>query len=61
MTPLEIKKIKAELAAVTAAKLNIEVRIEEQLNDVARLQEHIKIQEAKEKELQEKLGKISQE
>lgn len=54
MTPLEIKKMKAELAAVLAARLNIEVRIEEQLNDVARLQEHVRVQEAKEKELQEK-------
>jgi hypothetical protein len=56
MTPLEIKKMKAELAAVLAARLNIEVRIEEQLNDVARLQEHVKVQEAKEKELEEKLA-----
>jgi len=55
MTPLEIKKIKAELAAVHSAKLNLEVRIEEASESIDRMKEHVKIQEDKEKELTEKV------
>lgn len=55
MNNLELKRTQAELAAVHAAKLNLEFRIEEHLDNVERLKEHVKIQEAKEKELQEKL------
>ena len=56
MNSLELKKTKAELARVTAAKLEMEFRIEERLEEVNRLQEQIKIQEAKEKELTDKLN-----
>lgn len=55
MTSLEIKKIKAELAAVHSAKLNLEVRIEESLEQIDKMKEHIVIQEAREKELNDKL------
>lgn len=55
MTPLEKKKIQAELAAVYSARLNLEFRIEESLENIERMKEHIKIQEDKEKELSDKL------
>lgn len=56
MTKLELMKIRAELAGVTSAKLNLQLRVEEALDNIARLQEHIVIQEAKERELTEKLA-----
>lgn len=52
---LEIKRIKLELLRVTAAKAELEFKIEERLDEIRRLKEHILIQENKEKELNEKL------
>lgn len=52
-------KIQAELAAVTSAKLNLLVSIEEALNNIARLEQHVKIQEDKEAELTEKMKNLS--
>lgn len=52
---LEIKKIQVELLRVSAAKAELELRIEERLDEINRLKEHIKISESKEKELKEKL------
>lgn len=56
MTKLELMKLKAELASVISARLNLELKIEESLENIARLQEHILVQEKKEKELNEKLA-----
>ena len=56
---LEIKKIRAELARVTAAKLEMDMRIEERSQEIDRLKEHMAIQEAKELELAEKLAEMS--
>lgn len=56
MDSLEIKKIKAELARVTAAKLEMEYRIEERLQEIERLKEQVKLQNAKEQELTNKLN-----
>jgi len=55
MNILELKKIKAELGKVTAAKLEMDMRIEEKMQEIDRLKEHMAIQEAKELELTEKL------
>jgi hypothetical protein len=55
MTSLEIKKIKVELLQVQAAKASLELRIEERLEEIQRIQDNIKISEAKESELIEKL------
>jgi hypothetical protein len=55
MTPLELKRIKLELIKVAAARHEIEFRIEERLDEIARLKEHVKVQEAKEAELTEKI------
>ena len=55
MSPLELKRIKLELIKVAAARHEIEFRIEERLEEIGRLKEHVKVQEAKEAELKEKI------
>lgn len=55
MNALEIKKMKVELIRVGAAKAELELRIEICKDEINRVSEHIKIQEAKEQELTEKL------
>ena len=59
MTPLELKRTKLELIKVAAARHEIEFRIEERLDEINRLQEHVKVQEAKEAELKEKIDAAS--
>lgn len=56
MSPLELKRMKLELIKVAAARHEIEFRIEERLDEISRLKEHVKIQEAKEAELKEKIA-----
>ena len=58
MTALELKRMKLELVKVAAARHEIEFRIEERLDEIDRLKEHVKVQEAKEAELK---GKIDAE
>lgn len=48
---LEIKKAKLELARVNLAKQEMEFKIEERLQEIARLKEHIALQEKREQEL----------
>ena len=55
MTPLEIKKLKVELLQVEAATASLELRIEERLDEIERIKEHILVQKNKEKELSEKI------
>lgn len=57
-TPLEIKKAETELLQVQAAKATIELKIEEKLDEIQRLQEHIKISEARELELTKKVQEL---
>lgn len=54
-TSLDQKKLKVELLQVQAAKAALELRIEERLEEIERLKEHIVISETKEQEL---LGKL---
>lgn len=56
---IDLKRIKVELIQVSAAKASLELRIEEKLEEIDRIKEHIKISEAKEKELQEKISNFS--
>jgi len=56
MTPLELKRMKLELIKVAAARHELEFRIEERLEEINRIKEHVKIQEAKEAELKEKIA-----
>lgn len=51
MSPLDLKRKRVELLRVSAAKAELELRIHERMEEVERLQEHIKISEAKEVEL----------
>lgn len=55
MKPLELKKIKVELIQVQAARMGLELKIEERLDEIERLKEHIAISQAKELELEEKI------
>jgi hypothetical protein len=56
MTPLDIKRMKLELVKVAAARAELEFRIEERLDEVERLREHIRVQLDKEAELTTKIG-----
>ncbi len=51
MSPLDLKRKEVELLRVSAAKADIELRIQERMEEIERLQENIKISEAKEIEL----------
>lgn len=53
---LDIKKMQVELLRVSASKAELELRIDERLEEIERIKEHIKVSEAKEIELKEKLG-----
>ena len=55
-TPLELKKIKAELLRVQAAKADMEVRIEDHMENIARLNANMAISQAKEDELTKTLA-----
>jgi hypothetical protein len=55
MTPLEKKKIEAELARVKSARLDMEVRLVELEEAMQRILRDVEIQSNKEKELQAKL------
>lgn len=55
MTPLELKKIKVELMRVQAAKGDLEIKVEERLEEIKRIQDSIKAQEIREAELIEKI------
>lgn len=58
---IEIKKVKVELIQVQAAKATLELRVEERLEEIERIKEHIKISEAKEEELIEKIKQMEGE
>lgn len=60
MTSLELKKIKVELLRVSAAKAELELRIEEYQDNINRLQDNIAIQKTKEDELQAKIDAETQ-
>jgi len=55
-TPLEIKKIKAELLRVQAAMADFEVRIEDHMENIARLNVQMAISKEKEVELAKALA-----
>jgi hypothetical protein len=59
MTNLDLKRIKLELLKVSAAKAELEFRIEERLEEIERIRGHIKIQEDKEIELQAKIDEAN--
>lgn len=58
MSPLELKKLKVELIRVGAAKAELDLRIDEHMENVSRLEDSIKIQVAREEELIEKIAEV---
>ena len=61
MSPLELKRKKVELLRVSSAKAELELRIHERMEEIERLQEHIKISEAKEVELSQQIEDMQKE
>lgn len=55
MSPLDLKKIKVEQARVVAARMELEMRIDEFKENIERLEASIVIQLAKEVELAQKI------
>ena len=55
MNSLELKRTKLELIKVAAARAELEFKIEERLEDINRIKDHIKIQLDKEAELAAKI------
>lgn len=47
----EIKKLQVELHKVQGGRMDMELRIEERLEEIQRLKDHMVIQQAKEEEL----------
>lgn len=56
MTALEIKRMKLELVKVAAARAELEFRVEERMDEINRIRDHIKVQLDKEAELQTKIS-----
>lgn len=57
---IEKMKKELELKKVEIAKEELELRIEERMEDVRRMQEHIKVQEQKAQELRDELKTIKE-
>ena len=57
-TPLELKKAKAELLRVQAAKADMEVRIADHMENIDRLNVQMSISQSKEDELIQKLAEM---
>lgn len=55
MTPIELKRLKVELARVVSARMEQELRIDEHKENIDRLEAAIIVQQAKEAELLEKI------
>ncbi len=55
MSPLELKRTKLELIRVSAARAEMEFKVEERLEDISRLKDTIKLQLDKEAELKAKI------
>lgn len=56
MTSLDLKKLKVELLRVSAAKAELELRIEEYQDNIKRLQDSIEVSVSKEQELSAKIA-----
>ena len=59
-SPLDIKRKKVELLKVSSAKAELELRIHERTEEIERLQEHIKVSEAKEMSLAQEIQDMEQ-
>ena len=55
---LEVSRKKLELGRVRLAKQELEFKLEQNMEEINRLQEHIKVQESKEKDLLEEINNL---
>lgn len=55
---LELKRAEVELSRVRAAREEMELKIMERKSEIARLEENIEIQKAKESELSDKVNSL---
>jgi C4-dicarboxylate-specific signal transduction histidine kinase len=55
ISALDVKRMKLELVKVAAARAELEFRVEERMDEINRIHEHIKVQLDKEAELQAKI------
>lgn len=55
---LEKKKLQVELMRVSASRAELELKIEERLEEIKRIKEHIKIQDEKISELNLKIKNL---
>ena len=53
---LEKRKNEAELMRVRAARYELEIKVEERLEEIQRLKDHILVQLNKEQELEKEIG-----
>lgn len=53
---IEIKRMKLELLKVAAARAELEFRVEERLDEISRIKDHIKVQLDKEAELSQRIA-----
>ena len=58
MTDLDKKRKQLEYSRVQLAKQELELKIEERLDEIERLKEHIKIQIKREEELKKELNNL---
>jgi hypothetical protein len=56
MTDLEKKKLHMQLKRTDATIAELEYKIEERLEDIKRIKEHIELQKKSEQDIKEKLG-----
>lgn len=56
---LEQKKKKLELMKVETARHELEIRIEERMDEIKRLEEHVEIQLKKEEDLKKEIEKLN--
>lgn len=55
MSPIEMKKLKVELIRVQAARMELELRVDERLDEIQRLKENIDAQIKREIELEARI------
>lgn len=58
VSTLELKKVEVELKRVDAARSELELRKEEFLDQIAKLEQHIEVQLKREEELKQKLEEM---
>lgn len=58
MTSLDIKRMKLELIKVAAARAELEFRVDERMDEINRIKDHIQVQLDKEADLLVKIAEV---